>query len=85
LHNLLCLIFTHNCDLPSIHISEQQLLTTPERLCRFMMHYFISPKGLYRQKPGHMADNAALCVWAGVGQDKQHIVHEYFLHYLKYS
>jgi hypothetical protein len=32
-----------------------------------------------------MADNAALCDWAGVGQDKLCIVHEYFLHYLKYS
>jgi hypothetical protein len=50
-----------------------------------MMHQFISPKSLYQQKPGHMVDNAALCNWAGEGQDTLGIVHEHFLHYLKYS
>jgi hypothetical protein len=49
-----------------------------------MIHEFISPKGFYQQH-GHMVDNATLCDWAGIGQDKLHIVHEYFLHYLKYS
>jgi hypothetical protein len=52
-----------------------------ERLCRFMMHQFISPKGLYHQ-PGHMANNAALYDWVGIGQNKLHIVHNHFLHYL---
>jgi uncharacterized protein YfkK (UPF0435 family) len=32
-----------------------------------------------------MVDNVVLCDWAGEGQDKLCIVHEHFLHYLKYS
>jgi hypothetical protein len=32
-----------------------------------------------------MVDNAALCDWAGIGQDKLCIVHDHFLHYLKYN
>jgi hypothetical protein len=32
-----------------------------------------------------MADNAALYDWARIGQDKLCIVHDNFLHYLKYS
>jgi hypothetical protein len=77
--------FGKNRDPTSIHISEQQLITISERLCRFMMHQFISPKGLYQQKPTLMSDNAALCDWAGEGQDMLRIVHEHFLHYIKYS
>jgi hypothetical protein len=29
-----------------------------------------------------MADNAALCDWAGDGQDMLHIVRDHFVHYL---
>jgi hypothetical protein len=47
-----------------------------------MMHEFITPKGKYHQDNGHMADNAALCDWAGESQDKLHIVHQHFEHYL---
>jgi hypothetical protein len=79
------LIFAQNRDPSSIPILEQQLIAISKRLCRFMMHHFISPKGLYQQKPGHMVDNVVLCDWAGEGQDKLCIVHEHFLHYLKYS
>jgi hypothetical protein len=47
-----------------------------------MMHEFISPKGRYHPDNGHMADNAALCHWAGESQDKLRIVHKHFEHYL---
>jgi hypothetical protein len=77
-------MFDHNLNPLSIHISEEQLLTISKRLCRFMMHEFISPKVLYQQ-PSHMGDNTALCDWTGIGQDKLCIVHDHFLHYLKYS
>jgi hypothetical protein len=49
---------------------------------RFVMLEFISPKGRYYPGKGHMADNAALCDWAGESQDKLHIIHQYFEHYL---
>jgi hypothetical protein len=47
-----------------------------------MMHEFLSPKGRYDQDNGHMADNAALCGWAGESQDKLHIIRQHFEHYL---
>jgi hypothetical protein len=47
-----------------------------------MMHEFISPKGRYHPDNGHMADNAALCHWAGESQDKLRLVHKHFEHYL---
>jgi hypothetical protein len=47
-----------------------------------MMHEFISPKGRYHLDNGHMADNVALCDWAGESQDKMRIVHQHFEHYL---
>jgi hypothetical protein len=47
-----------------------------------MMHEFISFKGRYHPDNGHMADNAALCNWAGEPQDKFCIVHKHFKHYL---
>jgi hypothetical protein len=47
-----------------------------------MMHELISPKGRYHSDNGHMADNAALCLWAGESQDKLHIIYKYFEHYL---
>jgi hypothetical protein len=40
-----------------------------------MMDEFISPKGRYLADNNHMADNAALCDWAGESQDKLRIVH----------
>jgi hypothetical protein len=50
--------------------------------CRFMMHEFIVPKGRHHPDNGHMTDNAALCDWVGVSQDKLRIVHTLFKHYL---
>jgi hypothetical protein len=47
-----------------------------------MMHEFMSPKGRYHQDSGLMADNSALCDWAGESQSKLRIVKEYFEHYL---
>jgi hypothetical protein len=47
-----------------------------------MMHEFITPKGRYHSDNGHMADNAALCDWAGESQGKLRIVHDHFEHYL---
>jgi hypothetical protein len=47
-----------------------------------MIYEFISPKGRYHPDNSHMADNAALCDWAGESQDKLRIVHKYFEHYL---
>jgi hypothetical protein len=86
IHCIICyFIFGQNHDPTSIHISEQQLITIFERLYCFMMHQFILPKGLYQQNLGLLSDNAALCNWAGEGQDMLRIVHEHFLHYLKYS
>jgi hypothetical protein len=76
------LIFAQNPDQPNILFSDEQLVTIYARLCRFMMHEFISPKGRYRPHKGHMADNAALCDWAGESQDKLCIVDKHFDHYL---
>jgi hypothetical protein len=42
----------------------------------------MSPKGKYHPHHGHMADNTALCDWAGELQDKLHIVYKHFEHYL---
>jgi hypothetical protein len=42
---------------------DDKLITISERLCRFMMHEFILPKGRYHQDSGDMADNLALCDW----------------------
>jgi hypothetical protein len=64
------------------HLPETKLITISERLCRFMMHEFISPKGRYHEDGGHIADNPALCDWAGESQNKLHIVKEHFEHYL---
>jgi hypothetical protein len=47
-----------------------------------MMHEFISPKDMYHQDSGNMADNPTLCDWSGESQSKLHIVKEYFEHYL---
>jgi hypothetical protein len=47
-----------------------------------MMHELISTKGRYHPHHGHMSDNAALCDWAGDGQDTLCIVHDHFEHYL---
>jgi hypothetical protein len=47
-----------------------------------MMHEFISSKGRYHPDNGHMVDNAALCHWTGESQDKLHIIHKHFEHYL---
>jgi hypothetical protein len=46
------------------------------------MHEFIVPKGRHHPDNGHMTDNAALCDWVGVSQDKLRIVHTHFKHYL---
>jgi hypothetical protein len=59
-----------------------QLLSVPQRLCRFMMHVFILPKGRYRPQHGHVANNDALCDWDGIGQQQLRFVHDHFLHYL---
>jgi hypothetical protein len=59
-----------------------QLIIISERLCCFMMHEFISPKGRYHPHHGHMSDNAALCDWASDGQGMLCIVHDHFEHYL---
>jgi hypothetical protein len=64
------------------HLHEDQLITIYTRLCPFMMHEFISAKCRYRPDNGHMTDNAALFDWAGESQDKLHIVHDLFKHYL---
>jgi hypothetical protein len=64
------------------HFPDTKLITISERLCRFMMHEFISPKGSYHQDSGHMADNPALCDWVGESQIKLRIVKEHFEHYL---
>jgi hypothetical protein len=61
---------------------DDKLITILERLCLFMMHEFISPKGRSHQDSGHMADNPALCNWSGESQSKLHIVKEHFEHYL---
>jgi hypothetical protein len=76
------LIFAQNQDPPSIHLQEEQFITIFERLYRFMMHEFISSKGRYHLDNGHMADNVALCDWAGESQDKLRIIHKHFEHYL---
>jgi hypothetical protein len=76
------LIFAQNPDPPSIHLPEEQLITIYERLCHFMMHEFISPKCRYHLDNGHIANNVALCDWAGESQDKLRIVHKHFEHYL---
>jgi hypothetical protein len=47
-----------------------------------MMHEFITPKGRYHPHHGHMSANVALCDWDGESQDKLHIVHNHFKHYL---
>jgi hypothetical protein len=47
-----------------------------------MMHEFISPKCRYHQDSDHMADNPALCDWAGESQSKLRIVKEHFEHYI---
>jgi hypothetical protein len=65
-----------------MHLREEQPIIISERLCRFMMHEFISPKGKYHPDNGHMANNAALCDRAGESQDKLGIVHTHFEHYL---
>jgi hypothetical protein len=77
------LIFAQNPDSSSNdHLPDTKLITISERLYRFMMHEFISPKGRYHQDSGHMADNPALCDWAGEAQSKLCIVKEHFEHYL---
>jgi hypothetical protein len=76
------LIFAKNPDPSGIHLSEEQLITISERLCRFMMREFISPKGRYHPDNGHRADNAALCDWASESPDKLFIIHKDFDHYL---
>jgi hypothetical protein len=50
-----------------------------------MMHEFISSKGMYHPDNDHMADNVVLCDWTGESQDKLHIVHTHFEHYLGVS
>jgi hypothetical protein len=47
-----------------------------------MMHEFISPNHRYHQEGGHIADNPALCDWAGESQSKLRIVKEHFEHYV---
>jgi hypothetical protein len=60
------LIFAQNPDPSSNdHLPDIELITISERLCRFIMYEFISPKGMYHQDSGHMADNPTLCDWAG--------------------
>jgi hypothetical protein len=75
------LIFAQNPNPPSIHLLEDQLITISERLCHFMMHEFILPKGRYHPNNGHMIDNATLCDWTSESQDKLHIIHQHFEHY----
>jgi hypothetical protein len=76
------LIFAQNQDPSSIHLREEQLITISKRLCCFMMHEFILPKGRYHPDNCHMADNASLWHWVGESQDKLRIVHKHFEHYL---
>jgi hypothetical protein len=64
------------------HLLDTELITISERLCRFMMHEFISPNGRYHQDSGHVANNPALCDWAGESQSKLRIMKEHFEHYL---
>jgi hypothetical protein len=56
------------------HLSDTELITISERLCRFMMHEFISPKDMYHQDNGCIADNPALCDWVSESQSELHIV-----------
>jgi hypothetical protein len=39
------------------------------------------PKDRYHNDNGHMANNHALCDWAGESQNKLCIVHNHFEHY----
>jgi hypothetical protein len=64
------------------HLTDNKLITILERLCRFMMHDFISSKGRYHQDSGHMTDNPALCNWSGESHSKLRIVKEHFEHYI---
>jgi hypothetical protein len=77
------LISTQNPDSSSNdHLPDTELITILERLCRFMMHEFISLKGKYHHDSGHMADNPTLCDWAAESQSKLRIVKEHSKHYL---
>jgi hypothetical protein len=69
-----CLIFAQKINLPSIHLSDEVLMTISKGLCCFMTYEFISPKSKYH-KPIHMTGYADLCDWCNKGQSKLCQVH----------
>jgi hypothetical protein len=40
---------------------DEQLMKILARLCRFLMHEYISPHGVYHTPDGHMAQFPTLC------------------------
>jgi hypothetical protein len=75
------LIFAQIPDPPSIHLPKTQLITISERLPLHDAWVYIGQRQVSPIN-GHMTDNAALCDWAGESQDKLHIIHQHFEHYL---
>jgi hypothetical protein len=80
LHNLF--FFQKPEDPPTIHLTDEKIMSIPERICRFMMQKFISPEGAY-QKHGHMSGFADLCDWTNEGQSKLCQVNDKFENILK--
>jgi hypothetical protein len=42
-------------------MSDEELLTIPSRLCHFLMHEYISSRGVFHIPNDHMAQFPALC------------------------
>jgi hypothetical protein len=55
-------------------------MSISKRICRFMMHIFISTRGKYH-KPCHMAGCADLCDWCNDEQSKLRQVHDHFKYF----
>jgi hypothetical protein len=59
IHCIIC-CFVQKPNLPSIHLSDEVVMTISERLYHFMVYEFISPEGKYH-KSGHMVGYVDLC------------------------
>jgi hypothetical protein len=49
-------------------MSDEELLTIPSRLCHFLMHEYISPRGKFHILDGHMTQFPALCDYIQQGR-----------------
>jgi hypothetical protein len=72
------IFFVQTPSTSKVHLTDEQLMTNPSRICHFIMHEYISPHDGYHIPDGHMVKFPVLCDYIHQGQAKQMETHKKF-------